>query len=46
MRSLAKFLFRLIILGALALAAYAMLAELPAPQRAVTIPLETPPAEN
>ncbi|MEL6266287.1 MAG: hypothetical protein AAFR52_11685 [Pseudomonadota bacterium] len=39
MSKTAKFLFRLIVLGALALSGYALFAELPAPRETVTVPI-------
>ncbi|MEL6997765.1 MAG: hypothetical protein ACFB03_11740 [Paracoccaceae bacterium] len=40
-----KYLFRIAVLGALALAAYAMLADLPPPTRDVVVELPAPGAE-
>lgn len=42
MGRLMKFLFRLIILGALAFIGYALFAELEAPEETVVIPLDNP----
>ncbi|MEM6679681.1 MAG: hypothetical protein AAF675_17595 [Pseudomonadota bacterium] len=39
MGTLLKYLFRLLLLGAVALAGYALFAELPAPRETVRVPL-------
>lgn len=44
MGRLLKYLFRLIILALLALAGYAIFADLEAPRRPVSVPLENPTA--
>ncbi|MCL5779085.1 hypothetical protein M1105_19150 [Limibaculum sp. FT325] len=44
MGRLLKYLFRLIVLAALALVGYALFAELEAPREPVTVPLENPAA--
>ncbi|MEM9059703.1 MAG: hypothetical protein AAGD13_04505 [Pseudomonadota bacterium] len=41
-----KYLFRIAVLGTLALAAYAMLADLPPPTRDVVVDLPAPGASN
>lgn len=45
MGKLAKFLFRLLVLAVLALAGYAMIADLPAPQQERVIPLDAPKSQ-
>lgn len=40
-----KYLFRLIVLAAIGLGAYALLADLPAPVRTVEVELAVPPGE-